>query len=344
MVRRDEPEVQDLVRVENLAVHFAFGGGGLRHREAGTLRAVDGVSIAIREGETLGLVGESGSGKTTMGRTILHLQRPTGGRVWFDGCDLSSLSPPRLRAMRRQMQMIFQDPFSSLDPRMTVSQILQQPLRIHRLTKPADRDTRVVELLRMVGLDPKLRNRYPHQFSGGQRQRVGIARALAVEPKFVVCDEPVSALDVSIQAQVINLLRDLQSRLNLTYLFIAHDLGVVRIISDRVAVMYLGKLMEVAPSELLYARPLHPYTQALMSAVPVPDPEIERQRQRIIVKGDIPSPANPPTGCRFSTRCWLRQKLGSPQRCSEEEPVLRELGSEQRVACHFAEELVSSPT
>jgi oligopeptide transport system ATP-binding protein len=326
----------DLLRVSDLQMHFPRAGSLFR-AGGGVVRAVDGVSFAVRAGETVGLVGESGSGKTTTGRAILQLYRPTAGTVVFDGTELTSTDSGTLRRMRRKMQMIFQDPQSSLDPRMTIAQILSQPLDIHGLARGRKRVARIGELLETVGLDPAFASRYPHQFSGGQRQRIGIARALAVEPTFIVCDEPVSALDVSIQAQIINLLRDLQARFALTYLFVAHDLALVRHISDRIAVMYLGKLMEIGPSEQVYGMPSHPYTRALLSAVPVPKPAVERKRRRIILTGDIPSPAHPPSGCRFHTRCWHREALGNPARCAEEEPALREVTSGWFSACHYAE-------
>jgi oligopeptide/dipeptide ABC transporter ATP-binding protein len=335
---------EELVAVDGLKMYFRTRATSTRwRRDAAYVHAVDDVSFTIRRGETLGLVGESGSGKSTVGRSILRLYQPTAGSVVFEGTELNGLPAGRLRQLRRRMQMIFQDPHASLDPRMTVQQIVAQPLDIHGLGQRRERSDRVVELLRTVGLDPSTAGRYPHQFSGGQRQRIGIARALAVEPSFIVCDEPVSALDVSIQAQIVNLLRGLQSSLGLTYLFIAHDLGVVRHISDRVAVMYVGKLMELSPSDELYERPLHPYTVALLSAVPVADPKVERNRRRIILAGDIPSPARPPAGCRFHTRCWLRQRLERPAACSTEEPRLREVLPGRQVACHYAEELLAGP-
>jgi len=331
-----------LLTVKDLQVYFPILTGVLRRR-TGWVRAVDGVTFHIDRGETLGLVGESGSGKTTIGRTIVRITQPLGGSIDLGGVDLLALKGEDLRRRRRRFQMVFQDPYSSLDPRQTVGDILTEPLRVHNLASGKAREARVAELLDLVGLDSSFVERYPHEFSGGQRQRIGIARALAVEPEIIVCDEPISALDVSIQAQVINLLERLQADLGLTYLFIAHDLAVVRHIADRVAVMYLGKIVEIAPSDMLYAQPLHPYTVALLSAVPVPDARTERSRKRIILKGDIPSPANPPAGCRFHTRCWLRERLGNPEICATEDPPLApipKVSAEQTVACHFASELV----
>jgi oligopeptide transport system ATP-binding protein len=319
-----------LVRVENLKKHFPITRGILFQRQVGAVRAVDGVSFAIHRGETLGLVGESGCGKTTAGRTLLQLYRPTAGSVFFDGVDLSALNREALRRIRQRVQMIFQDPFASLNPRMTVSRIIGEPLRIHKLAQGQQQIERVQELLRLVRLNPRFVNRYPHEFSGGQRQRIGIARALASNPEFIVCDEPISALDVSIQAQIVNLLEELQDKLGLTYLFIAHDLSMVRHICDRVAVMYLGKIVELAKKEELYGHPAHPYTEALLSAVPVPDPAVERQRKRIILEGDVPSPSNPPPGCHFNTRCPVAQGI-----CSQEEPVWRDIGGGHYVACHL---------
>jgi peptide/nickel transport system ATP-binding protein len=327
----------DLVRVEDLKVYFPSNDGLIFGRKGNDIRAVDGVSFTIRRGETLGLVGESGCGKTTVGRTLLRLYDPTAGRILFDGNDIASLSGRNLRRLRRRMQMVFQDPYSSLNPRQNVANIVSEPLRVHGLAKGSEADRRVHELLDIVGLPAAAANRYPHEFSGGQRQRIGLARSLAVNPDLIVADEPVSALDVSIQAQVINLLEDLQNDLGLTYLFIAHDLAVVRHISDRIAVMYLGTIVEVAPADELYARPLHPYTKALLSAVPIPDPAVEASRERIILTGDLPSPANPPSGCRFHTRCPYRQ----PTRCDDEEPALRELASGHTAACHWAEDIDS---
>ncbi len=311
-----------LVSAKDLRVYFPIFSG-LLQRRAGDVRAVDDISFTIRRGETLGLVGESGCGKSTTGRAVIRLRNPTAGVVEFDGRDLMSLSREELRLARRRMQIIFQDPYSSLNPRMTVASIIGEPLDTHNLGSKSARQDRVAELLQLVGLNPNYRNRYPHEFSGGQRQRIGVARALAVEPEFIVCDEPISALDVSIQAQVLNLLVELREKFGLTYLFIAHDLSVVRHISDRVGVMYLGKLVEVGPPDLLYAGPGHPYTRALLSAVPIPDPKTERKRKRVILTGDVPSPVNPPPGCRFHTRCWLYERLGRPEVCRTEEPPLR---------------------
>ena len=333
--------VKPLLTVNDLKVYFPITGGVLRRR-TGWVKAVDGVSFHIDRGETLGLVGESGSGKTTIGRTIVRVTQPLEGSVVLDGQDLLQLTGEPLRRRRRAFQMVFQDPYSSLDPRQTVGEILAEPLRVHDLASGKARAARVVELLSLVGLDAAFVERYPHEFSGGQRQRIGIARALAVEPDLIVCDEPISALDVSIQAQVINLLERLQTDLGLTYLFIAHDLAVVRHIADRVAVMYLGKIVEIAPASQLYQDPLHPYTVALLSAVPVPDARTERSRRRIILKGDIPSPADPPTGCRFHTRCWLRERLDNPEICATTDPPLApgpDTHPEQSVACHFVGEL-----
>jgi oligopeptide/dipeptide ABC transporter ATP-binding protein len=334
-----------LLTVKDLQVYFPILTGVLRRR-TGWVRAVDGVSFHIDRGETLGLVGESGSGKTTIGRTIVRITQPQAGSIDLGGIDLLGLKGDDLRRRRRRFQMVFQDPYSSLDPRQTVGEILAEPLRVHNLATGKARQARVAELLELVGLDTSFVERYPHEFSGGQRQRIGIARALAVEPEIIVCDEPISALDVSIQAQVINLLERLQADLGLTYLFIAHDLAVVRHIADRVAVMYLGKIVEIAPSDMLYAQPLHPYTVALLSAVPVPDARTERSRRRIILTGDIPSPADPPSGCRFHTRCWLRERLGNPEICAAEDPPLLSIAAaspEQTVACHFASELIAAP-
>ncbi len=322
---------EPLVRVENLVMHFPIYRGVIR-RQVGAVRAVDGVTFDIQGGETLGLVGESGCGKTTVGRTILQLYRPTAGKVYFMGTELTRLKGEELRRMRREMQMIFQDPYASLNPRMTIGEIVGEPLLVHGIAKGKELEDRVAELLQLVKLNPAFASRYPHEFSGGQRQRIGIARALALNPKFIVCDEPISALDVSIQAQVINLLEELQEKFHLTYLFVAHDLSVVRHISNRVAVMYLGIIVEIAEKNELYEHPLHPYTQALLSAVPIPDPVAEARRKRIILEGDVPSPVNPPSGCRFRTRCPIAKPI-----CAEQVPQLRELSSGHYVACHFAE-------
>ena len=322
-----------LVSVQGLKVHFPIRDGLFLNRRVGDVKAVDGVDLEIREGTTLGLVGESGCGKSTLGRALLRLSPVTEGRVLFDGTDVGGLRGERLRRIRQDMQMVFQDPLASLNPRQSVETILTEPLRAHGIAY--DRRTRVRDLLDQVGLPASAAQKYPHEFSGGQRQRIGIARAIALEPRFVIADEPVSALDVSIQAQVLNLLEELQEKLGLTYLVIAHDLAVVRHVSDEVAVMYLGGVVEQAPSDELYAEPRHPYTKALMSAVPVPDPRVEATRERILLQGDLPSPANPPTGCRFHTRCPFRQE----SRCDTERPVLRELSPGHRVACHFAEEI-----
>jgi oligopeptide/dipeptide ABC transporter ATP-binding protein len=314
-----------MLEVDHLVKHFSVG-------RAGTVRAVDDVSFTIRRGETLGLVGESGCGKTTTGRCILQLERPTSGRIVFEGVDLTTLDHAAMRAVRRRVQVIFQDPYSSLNPRMTIGQILAEPLEVHGIvSETAARAARVQELLVQVGLLPQHAQRYPHQLSGGQRQRVGIARALAMEPSLIVCDEPVSALDVSIQAQIINLLEDLQSRLGLTYLFIAHDLSVVRHISDRVAVMYLGKVVEITDRQRLYEAPMHPYTRALLSAVPIPDPGLEERRERTVLRGEVPSPLNPPSGCVFHPRCPI-----AVDRCSAAVPALREIGAGHLAACDLA--------
>jgi oligopeptide transport system ATP-binding protein len=319
-----------LVRLENLTKHFPITRGIVIQRQVGAIQAVDKISFDIRKGETLGLVGESGCGKSTAGRTILQLYRPTSGKVYFKDQDLTTLQGEQLRHIRRDMQIIFQDPYASLNPRMTVGNIIAEPLEVHRIGSARERKERVRELLRLVGLNPYFINRYPHEFSGGQRQRIGVARALALQPEFIVCDEPISALDVSIQAQVVNLLEELQEKFGLTYLFIAHDLSMVRHISDRTAVMYLGKIVELADRDELYNNPLHPYTQALLSAVPIPDPIKERKRERIILTGDVPSPANPPSACRFHTRCPLAVDV-----CSQIEPEWREIVHDHWVACHL---------
>jgi oligopeptide transport system ATP-binding protein len=306
---------------------------GVFQRHVGDVKAVDDVSFNIYQGETLGLVGESGSGKTTVGRTMLRLYEPTDGEILFEDRDLAQLSASELRETRQRMQIIFQDPYASLNPRMTVGGIVGEPLEVHRVARGKEKRERVQELLRLVGLNPYFVNRYPHEFSGGQRQRIGIARALALNPDLIVCDEPISSLDVSIQAQVVNLLEDLQDRMGLTYLFIAHDLSMVRHISDRVAVMYLGKIMELTDRDELYMNPLNPYTQALMSAVPVPDPVVEEERRRVILEGDIPSPSNPPKGCNFSTRCPAARDM-----CFETHPDLIEIEPGHFCACHVVEQ------
>ncbi|HEY3542873.1 MAG TPA: oligopeptide/dipeptide ABC transporter ATP-binding protein [Gaiellaceae bacterium] len=324
-----------LVEIEDLKVWFPIKSGLVLDRHVGDVKAVDGVTLSIARGETLGLVGESGCGKSTLGRAVLRLYEPTSGRIVFDGEDISHVSGEGLRALRRRMQMVFQDPFASLNPRHSVGRIVGEPLRAHGLGTRGDTTRRVRELLDVVGLPPDAIGRYPHEFSGGQRQRVGVARALAVGPDFIVADEPVSALDVSIQAQILNLLETLQDDFQLTFLFIAHDLAVVRHISDRIAVMYLGSVVEVSPSDDLYANPLHPYTISLLSAVPIPDPVVERQREAILLSGDLPSPASPPSGCRFHTRCPYVQ----PTRCRDEVPPLRPLAAGHTVACHWAEQI-----
>jgi len=320
-----------LVQVRDLKMWFPITQGIVVQRRVGNIKAVDGISFDIVKGETLGLVGESGCGKSTTGRAMLQLYRPTAGKVNFSGQELTTLKGESLRRMRRRMQMIFQDPYASLNPRMTVGDIIGEPLLVHNIVRGKDRRERVQELLKVVGLNPYFVNRYPHEFSGGQRQRIGVARALAVQPEFIICDEPISALDVSIQAQIINLLEDLQGEFDLTYLFIAHDLSVVRHISDRIAVMYLGKIVELATRFELYDNPLHPYTQALLSAVPIPDPVVEEDRKRIILEGDVPSPANPPLGCNFSTRCPVVMDV-----CREQEPEFVDVGDGHWVACFRA--------
>jgi oligopeptide/dipeptide ABC transporter ATP-binding protein len=325
----------NLVELENLRVWFPIKSGIVLDRHIGDIRAVDDVSLQIKRGETVGLVGESGCGKSTVGRAIIRLYKPTAGRIVFDGNDISNLKESELRPLRRRMQMVFQDPFASLNPRHSVGRIVGEPMRTHGLSGRRDTGRRVRELLRTVGLPADAATRYPHEFSGGQRQRIGLARALALNPDFVVADEPVSALDVSIQAQIINLLEQLQDEFDLTYLFIAHDLAVVRHISDRIAVMYLGWIVEVSPAAELYDNPLHPYTISLLSAVPIPDPVVERRRDSILLAGDLPSPAAPPPACRFHTRCPYVQ----PTRCRDEVPRLRALASGHQVACHWAEDI-----
>jgi len=324
------PENGILLTVENLKMWFPITQGIVIQRHIGDIKAVDGINFFIRSGETLGLVGESGCGKSTTGRAILQLYRPTAGDVYFEGENLCQLKGEKLRRMRRKMQMIFQDPYASLNPRMTVGNIIGEPLEVHNILRGKALKERVQELLRVVGLNPYFINRYPHEFSGGQRQRIGVARSLAVNPSFIICDEPISALDVSIQAQIINLLEELQAQFGLTYLFIAHDLSVVRHISDRVAVMYLGKIVELTDRHTLYDDPRHPYTQALLSAVPIPDPFVEEERQRIILEGDVPSPANPPQGCNFNTRCPVVMDI------CKSEPEFKDIGGEHWVACFRA--------
>jgi peptide/nickel transport system ATP-binding protein len=333
--RNVSTDAHALVRLENLRVWFPIKSGIVLDRHVGDIKAVDDVSLDVRRGETLGLVGESGCGKSTVGRAILRLYEPTSGKIIFDGRDITTLSESELRPIRRRMQMVFQDPFASLNPRHSVGRIVGEPLRVHGLAGRREAARRVGELLEIVGLPRDASSRYPHEFSGGQRQRIGLARALAVNPDFVVCDEPVSALDVSIQAQIINLLESLQRDFDLTYLFIAHDLAVVRHISDRIAVMYLGQIVEVSPAADLYTGPLHPYTISLLSAVPIPDPEVEHRRETILLAGDLPSPANPPSGCRFHPRCPYAQ----PSRCADEVPALRRVASGHHVACHWVDEI-----
>jgi oligopeptide transport system ATP-binding protein len=333
----DNNRKEVLVEVKNLKKHFPIMRGVLR-RQVGAVQAVDGVSFDIYRGETLGLVGESGCGKSTTGRTILQLLEPTAGQVTYEGQELTALNRNEMRKARRHMQMIFQDPYASLNPRMSVGSIIGEPLQIHNIGSSQSRKERIQELLKVVGLNPYFINRYPHEFSGGQRQRIGIARALATNPAFIVADEPISALDVSIQAQVVNLMDDLKADLGLTYLFIAHDLSMVRYISDRVAVMYLGRIVELSDRNEVFDHPLHPYTQALLSAIPIPDPEKEARRQRLILEGDVPSPANPPSGCRFHPRCSYATEI-----CKEEDPAFRNLGSDSAphlVACHHAEKFL----
>jgi oligopeptide transport system ATP-binding protein len=331
-----------LIEVEDLKVWFPIKQGIVLERHVGDVRAVDGVSFKLRRGETLGLVGESGCGKSTTGRAMIRLYEPTEGSIRFEGTDIATLSKSEMRRTRRRMQMIFQDPYSSLNPRMTAGGIIGEPLDIHHIGSRQERRERVRELLSTVGLNPDFAERYPHEFSGGQRQRIGVARSLAVNPDLIVADEPISALDVSIQAQIINLLERLQGEFDLTYLFIAHDLSVVRHISDRIAVMYLGRIVELTTSRDLNRVPFHPYTVALLSAIPIPDPVVESRRRRIILRGDVPSPAAPPSGCRFHTRCWLRERLGNPEECVTIDPALREMSAGHEVACHFAEKVDGS--
>jgi peptide/nickel transport system ATP-binding protein len=336
-VARKDGQTETLVEVRDLVKHFEIRGGLLGIRQIGAVQAVDGVSFDVRRGETLGLVGESGCGKTTLGKVLLRLIPPTSGKVIVNGRSIFELSSREMVAVRRDMQIVFQDPYASLNPRMTVGEIVGEGPFVHGLRDKREREEVVRELLSRVGLNQSHIHRYPHEFSGGQRQRIGIARALALNPEFIVCDEPVSALDVSIQSQVLNLLDDLQQELGLTYLFIAHNLAVVEHISDRVGVMYLGKLVELAPVDDLYATPAHPYTVALLSAVPETDPR--KRKKRIVLKGDVPSPVAPPSGCRFHTRCWLRERLGNPERCVSEEPLLRDIRPGQQAACHYSEEI-----
>ena len=324
-----------ILEVRDLKKHFPIYQGVFR-RQVGAVRAVDGISFSVYRGETLGLVGESGCGKSTAGRTILKLYESTDGEIYFEGENITEKSESEMREMRPNMQMIFQDPQACLNPRMTVGSIIDEPLREHSNKSSQERQDRVNELLSLVGLNPSHSNRYPHEFSGGQRQRIGIARALALQPQFIMCDEPIAALDVSIQAQVVNLLEDLQKEFGLTYLFISHDLSMIRYFADRVAVMYLGKIVELAGSDELYEMPLHPYTQALLSAVPVPDPELDEKRQRVILEGDVPSPANPPSGCRFHTRC----PIANNDTCKTIDPEFRELVPGHFVACHLADQFV----
>jgi oligopeptide/dipeptide ABC transporter ATP-binding protein len=338
----EAPTHGSLLEIRGLKVHFPITKGAIFRRRVGTVRAVDGVDLTIAARETVGLVGESGSGKTTLGRAILRIHQPSAGTIRLGNGELSSLEGTALRRTRRHVQMIFQDPYSSLHPRMKVAAIVSEPLEIHRIGTKQVRHVRVAELLSLVGLKPEHAGRYPHQLSGGERQRVGIARALALSPELVVADEPVSSLDVSIQAQIVNLLQRLQDELDLAYLFIAHDLSVVRQIAHRVAVMYLGRIVELGSTDAVFEDPLHPYTVALLSAIPVPDPSIEARRGRIVLRGDLPNPASPPSGCRFRTRCWLREHLGGPEECERDDPVTRPLHPGHSVACHFADRTAAS--
>jgi peptide/nickel transport system ATP-binding protein/oligopeptide transport system ATP-binding protein len=338
-IETDQSSSRPLLEVRDLKVHFPFRRGSWWKPQTGAIRAVDGVSLSIAAGETLGLVGESGCGKTTTARAIVNLLQPTEGEIWLDGQRIDGLAPREMFPHRRTIQMIFQDPYASLNPRMTVGAIIAEPMEIFGLFAARDRKLEAMRLMDMVGLNPRFLNRYPHEFSGGQRQRIGIARALAVQPKLIVCDEPVSALDVSIQAQVVNLLVELQQRLGLAYLFISHDLSVVRHISSRIGVMYLGRIVELADADSLHRNPRHPYTQALLSAAPdVKQAAIGGRRERIRLEGDVPSPINPPSGCRFRTRCWMAQEI-----CAKQEPPLMQIGKRHKVACHFAAEIHQAP-